>query len=380
MVSEAAARVGCEFQPARPAPKMTPPFTQPLSMNTAGSLPLPRRPHDQPLPRLPVDARKRPFSPRSRSPCYSEHHPSDTPAPRAPSAFPPPPPTRLDFSPPLPTPHLASDIHPPSLLALFAPLRLSRPFTTTLGILFDSSSPSFPLQNPPPGHLFSVPPRRRRGKTEWRKESPRPMPPCLADLEAWWLSDGRDAFDRLVSSEGLGLEPRECNPRRKMHEAMCNIFRRPEDGALDASRALAGLEYLDMVELHRRRLLNATRLAMATGVPDQHHPHLVEELHRQASFRYRQFHMDLRACVSTALELLAAPASVPDRACVGRSSCATWPPKMPATPSRARPASWPGSTPSSRPPPSAPGPRTWTSSLTRRACATASASPSMSTS
>lgn len=164
------------------------------------------------------------------------------------------------------------------------------------------------------------------------------MPYCAADLEAWWLAHGRDALDKLVSPQGLGLEPRECgfaqavqhrlrvfdndheiekalrsslnkmaaakalklefNPRRKMHEATRTIFRKPEDGGVDHSRALEGLEYLDLMELHRRRLLAATRAAMAVGVPEEHHPHVIEELHRQTAFRYRQFHMGLRACVS----------------------------------------------------------------------------------
>ncbi|PHH89644.1 hypothetical protein CDD83_5604 [Cordyceps sp. RAO-2017] len=163
------------------------------------------------------------------------------------------------------------------------------------------------------------------------------MPPCAADLEAWWLADGREALGQLVDAAELQVEPHECgfaqevqrrlrafdnnqqleaalrssmldaaardafargfNPRKKMNEAMRCIFLRPEDGGICHARALDGLEYLDGMETHRRRLVAATKLAMATGPPDEHHPHLVDDLHRQASFRYRQFHMGLRASI-----------------------------------------------------------------------------------
>ncbi|RCI11745.1 hypothetical protein L249_7610 [Ophiocordyceps polyrhachis-furcata BCC 54312] len=159
------------------------------------------------------------------------------------------------------------------------------------------------------------------------------MPPSAADLESWWLGPGLPSLVHLVDSSELPVNARQCgfaqavqqrlrafdhnhdvatsladamavlgaetafqhelSPRKKMHEAMRCIFRRPEDGGLDGERALEGLEFLDSMEMHRQRLVSATSPAALT----QQHSQLIEELHRQASFHYRQLHMGLRASV-----------------------------------------------------------------------------------
>lgn len=163
------------------------------------------------------------------------------------------------------------------------------------------------------------------------------MPPCAADVEQWWLVAGIDALSQLVDASDLQVKPRECgfaqvvhrklrafdndaeieaalsecmaeiaakkafshdfNPRKKMHTAMRWIFQKPNAEGIDFSRAMDGLEYLDVMETHRQRLVAATRQAMVTGAPDNHHAPIIEELQRQATFRYRQFHMGFRACV-----------------------------------------------------------------------------------
>ncbi|KAF4589240.1 hypothetical protein GQ602_003129 [Ophiocordyceps camponoti-floridani] len=161
------------------------------------------------------------------------------------------------------------------------------------------------------------------------------MPPCPADLEAWWLGPGLPSLVHLVDATELPVTPKQCgfpqavqqrlrafdnsqelvgsladamadlaaekafshdfNPRKKMHEAMRCIFRRQEDGGIDSDRALEGLEYLDAMEMHRQRLLKATSIASEVSPPDAQQSQLINELHRQATFHYRQLHMGLRA-------------------------------------------------------------------------------------
>ncbi|KYK54714.1 hypothetical protein DCS_06674 [Drechmeria coniospora] len=171
------------------------------------------------------------------------------------------------------------------------------------------------------------------------------MAPSPADMENWWLTVGIDALSRLVDRRRLAHKPCECgylqaihrklrafdndpeleksarahmaticrasntpppitgfNPRRTMNEVIRSIFRHLDHGAIEFSRALLGLEHLDRVELHRLHLLAFTRAAMYDGgagsrVRVAHDPRLIEELHRQASFRYRQFYMGFRACI-----------------------------------------------------------------------------------
>ncbi|UNI17634.1 hypothetical protein JDV02_003962 [Purpureocillium takamizusanense] len=166
------------------------------------------------------------------------------------------------------------------------------------------------------------------------------MAPKPAHFEEWWLTAGLDALTRLVDNRDIAFRPRDVgyvqvihrklrafdndptledsltesmasiyteqkafpsgdfNPRRKMSEARDSIFRRLEDGGIDVGRALDGLEKLDVVETHRRRLLAATQDAIRKGgTPDEYHRRLIDELDRQTSNRYRQFHMGLRACI-----------------------------------------------------------------------------------
>ncbi|KAJ6441135.1 cytochrome P450 312a1 [Purpureocillium lavendulum] len=166
------------------------------------------------------------------------------------------------------------------------------------------------------------------------------MAPKPAHLEAWWLTTGLEPLSRLVDGSDIALRPSDVgyvqaihrklrafdndpaletslresmasiyrtekafpsgdfNPRRKMHEALGSVFRRIDEGGIKADRALDGLESLDVVEAHRQRLLAATRDAVRDGGnPDEHHRRLIEELDRQTTTRYRQFHMGLRACI-----------------------------------------------------------------------------------
>ncbi|RDA87602.1 hypothetical protein CP532_3965 [Ophiocordyceps camponoti-leonardi (nom. inval.)] len=183
------------------------------------------------------------------------------------------------------------------------------------------------------------------------------MPPSAADLESWWLGPGLPSLIHLVDSSELAVSPRQCgfaqavqqrlrafdhnhevanslahamavlgaerafdqefNPRKKMNEAMRCIFRRPEDGGLDGERALEGLEFLDSMEIHRQRLVSATSAVMATAALTQQHSQLIEELHRQASFHYRQLHMGLRASILMQ-DLGHGPGGKPDEAIMAR--------------------------------------------------------------
>ncbi len=167
------------------------------------------------------------------------------------------------------------------------------------------------------------------------------MAPKPAHLEEWWLTTGLEDLNRLVDNHDISLRPRDVgyvqaihrklrafdndptleasltesmvsiynnqkafptgdfNPRRKMSEALGSIFRSVGDGGIQASRALDGLDHLDVVETHRQELLAATREAVRKGgTPDEYHRRLIDELDHQTTNRYRQFHMGLRACVS----------------------------------------------------------------------------------
>lgn len=165
------------------------------------------------------------------------------------------------------------------------------------------------------------------------------MPPCTIDLEDWWLSRRNQVSTFLLDPRHLGIKSEECgfsqavqqrlrsfdnnqtmqaelrsrmleisaqkafdcghSPRAGLHEATRLIFRRPDAGGVDFSRALHGLDCIDAMETHRLRVLSATRLAMASGLSEVGHSHLIEELHRQATIRYKHCHMGLRATVSS---------------------------------------------------------------------------------
>ncbi|RDA93054.1 hypothetical protein CP533_0701 [Ophiocordyceps camponoti-saundersi (nom. inval.)] len=183
------------------------------------------------------------------------------------------------------------------------------------------------------------------------------MPPSATDLESWWLDPGLPSLIHLVDGSELSVSPRQCgfaqavqqrlrafdhnhemanslatamgnlgnerafdqefNPRKKMHEAMRCIFRRPEDGGLVGERALEGLDFLDSMEMHRLRLVSATSAAVASAGLNLQYSQLVEELHRQTSFHYRQLHMGLRASVLMQ-DLGHAPGGKPNAAIMAR--------------------------------------------------------------
>ena len=170
------------------------------------------------------------------------------------------------------------------------------------------------------------------------------MPLFAAELEKWWLSHGQDAIYRLVNPDEDGPRPHECgfaqaiqrrlrnfdndktiqdhlnsswksvlgsssadydvNPRKHLKDASRTIFRRLEDGGIDRSRAMEGLGYLDSMEIQRCQLIEATKLAMKTGFAEQHHKHVIEELHRTATHHFSLFHMGFRVCVSDSYVVL----------------------------------------------------------------------------
>ncbi|PFH58907.1 hypothetical protein XA68_13056 [Ophiocordyceps unilateralis] len=124
------------------------------------------------------------------------------------------------------------------------------------------------------------------------------MPPRAADVEGWWLRPGYQAIVQVVDASELPVRSHQCgyaqavqqrlrafdhsheladslseamatlaangafardfNPRKKVHETMRCIFRRPDDGGINGDRALDGLEFLDAMEMHRQRLVSAT--------------------------------------------------------------------------------------------------------------------------
>ncbi|KPM38435.1 hypothetical protein AK830_g8137 [Neonectria ditissima] len=160
------------------------------------------------------------------------------------------------------------------------------------------------------------------------------MPPFPTELEEWWLSCGYEELVHLVDPPDDALKPQECgfaqevqrrlcaldndrsllaeineawpairvsrgvnfvaNPRKHLKEASRSIFRLVEDGGMDQSRVLEGLSYLDAMEVHRLRLMKATRSAIEVSVPDDRHLQVADELDRQASIHYRHFHLGFR--------------------------------------------------------------------------------------
>jgi hypothetical protein len=165
------------------------------------------------------------------------------------------------------------------------------------------------------------------------------MPPTAAYLEDWWLDSGYEALSKLVDHSDMGLSAHnvgfaqaaqrklrafdndrdlhgrlrldwhaalesrgvdfDVNPRKRLKVAANEIFKPSENGCINYAEALEGLGHLDAAEIHRLRLLAATRLAMETSPTGEQQSQVVDFLHRTASKRYRQFHMGFRACVST---------------------------------------------------------------------------------
>ncbi|KAF7562373.1 hypothetical protein G7046_g1732 [Stylonectria norvegica] len=171
------------------------------------------------------------------------------------------------------------------------------------------------------------------------------MPPFAAELEEWWLSCGLASLTSLVDSNELDLIPQDCgfaqalqrilrnfdndrtlqddiqatwpairaargidynaNPRKRLKEASRSIFQRSEDGGIDASRVMDGLGYLDAMEIHRLRLVKATKAAMQAASPEERHYQVVEELHQTATRHFGHFHMGFRT--STLIKELSKP-------------------------------------------------------------------------
>ncbi|CAM1509133.1 Fc.00g028720.m01.CDS01 [Cosmosporella sp. VM-42] len=172
------------------------------------------------------------------------------------------------------------------------------------------------------------------------------MPPFAAELEEWWLSCGYEPLTRLVDSADSDPKPKECgfaqaiqrklrnfdndrviradiqatwpairaargidyeaNPRKRLKEASRSIFKRPEDGGLNQLQAMDGLGYLDAMEVHRLRLVEATKIAMDAGAPEASQVQVIKELHSTATAHYGHFHMGFRIC-SLLDELTAIP-------------------------------------------------------------------------
>ena len=163
------------------------------------------------------------------------------------------------------------------------------------------------------------------------------MPPFAAELEEWWLSCGYEPLTRLVQPTERDPKPKECgfaqamqrklrnfdhdrameadiqatwpairaargieyaaNPRKRLKEASRSIFKRPEDGGMDQGQVMDGLGYLDAMEVHRLRLVETTKIAMDSGVPEDSQVQVIKELHHTATIHYGHFHMGFRICV-----------------------------------------------------------------------------------
>ncbi|KAG6005355.1 hypothetical protein E4U21_000206 [Claviceps maximensis] len=94
----------------------------------------------------------------------------------------------------------------------------------------------------------------------------------------------------------ITFPPLRGNVRGKLAEVR-QIFRAAEDGGLQYKRAFQGLETLEEVEVHRQRLVRATR-ADLTRIPGHercHSAQVVEQLHAQASDHYKACQLGFRA-------------------------------------------------------------------------------------
>ena len=162
------------------------------------------------------------------------------------------------------------------------------------------------------------------------------MPPSPLELQYWWLDSGRESLEHLLDRQDLSLGPRDVgfaqfvqrklrqfdhdevlqnrlrsdwlagrsrrakgsdsNPRRRLKEALATVFRRNEDGGLLFERALEGLAGIDAAEIHRLRLVTATKLALEPVIQCTQ-KHIFEALQDTAAKRYGEFHMGFRASV-----------------------------------------------------------------------------------
>ncbi|KAK2606254.1 hypothetical protein QQS21_003302 [Conoideocrella luteorostrata] len=175
------------------------------------------------------------------------------------------------------------------------------------------------------------------------------MAHSIAGLESWWLTTGFSHLAELVDISDIQISRRECgfmqilqrklrafdsnrsipiprcvggvtaasplrmfNPRRQLNEAVQHVFRRSADGGLRQDKAFEGLTTLEEVEVHRQRLLEATRLALRSCPMEDGSSDLIEALHHNATERYKLFQLGFRAmCL---IDFLPQGAAYPDDA------------------------------------------------------------------
>lgn len=178
------------------------------------------------------------------------------------------------------------------------------------------------------------------------------MPPFAAELEEWWLRSGYEALTRLTDNEDDRLSPHQCgfardlqrrllsfdndralqaeiqgawpairtvrgidystSLRDKVKDVVRNVFRRPEDGGIDSARVMDALGYLDAMEIDRLRRVETARASVEAQrtrvieagksgleVPpvNDTHSHILEELDRTTSAKYKRFHAGFRSRV-----------------------------------------------------------------------------------
>ncbi|KAM6527955.1 hypothetical protein FALCPG4_008987 [Fusarium falciforme] len=178
------------------------------------------------------------------------------------------------------------------------------------------------------------------------------MPPFAAELEGWWLGSGYEALTRLTDNEDDQLSPRQCgfardlqrrllsfdndralqaeiqeawpairtargidysaNLRDKVKDMVRNVFRRPEDGGIDSARVMDALGYLDAMEIdrlrrvetakaaveaQRTRVIEAKKSGLEVPPVNDTHPHILEELDRTTSAKYKRFHAGFRSWI-----------------------------------------------------------------------------------
>ncbi|KAJ3519523.1 hypothetical protein NM208_g14094 [Fusarium decemcellulare] len=208
------------------------------------------------------------------------------------------------------------------------------------------------------------------------------MPPAPAELEEWWLIDGYEALVRLVDDNGGQIDPRQCGfaqdirrkllafdndhtleakireglsriratkttssetlPSKCLADLCRDIFRRPEDGGINHDRVMDGLGYLDAMEVHRLRLVEAAQEANQNEPREDHRHQLLEELHRAASAHYRPMHASFRTYVRRRVKLWSCASS--NYLCrfslrnslkisaKERTNSTSWPESMPSSP------------------------------------------------
>lgn len=164
------------------------------------------------------------------------------------------------------------------------------------------------------------------------------MPPSPAELVDWWLSIGREALRALFEREENALGPKdvgfpqaiqsklrafdhdpkrqaqfradwlqaresgayeiEANTLPRLKQSIREIFKHLDHGGLDHERALEGLADIDAQEVHRLKVMGATKKALETLPSVNRSNRVVEELDHASKRRYGQIHLGFRALVS----------------------------------------------------------------------------------